>query len=131
LPQSASKLNVASVSATPEMLTMSTAASSLARGSSRRSSAARRGPACRVRAEPVVDRPRVVAVVDVDVEAREVHLEPIARRPVELAASRELIARIGVVAAEEHVVTEAVALVLVQRSAIAERIANGPPMAAP
>ena len=78
----------------------------------------------RVRAEPVVDRPRVVAVVDVDVEAREIHLEPIARRPVELAASRELVARIGVVAAEEHVVAEAVALVLVQRSAIAERVAQ-------
>ena len=82
--------------------------------------------------ETVVDRPCVVAVVDVDVEAREIDLHVVARRPRELAARRELVAAVRVVAPQENVVAEAVVLVAVNRRAVRRGSSlTGPPTAAP
>ncbi len=63
----------------------------------------------RQRVEAVVDRKRVVAVVEVGVQQREVRPPGALGGEPELQPRRRLVAAVGVVAAEEAVVAEAVA----------------------
>ena len=77
-----------------------------------------------VRREAVVDGPRVVAIIDVDVQPREIDIDPIARLPRQLAARGQLVAAVRVVSIEVGVVTKAVALILMQRCAITQRVVD-------